>query len=61
MKDYCETSGLCNAMVDTSMFPLKVAGHIQLSCGPGSLHPELLLELLLSCVTFTTHPDRHIQ
>eukprot|EP00975_Prorocentrum_lima_P065128 12901566-Prorocentrum_lima.AAC.1 len=43
------------------MFPLKVAEHILRGCGPGNLHPELLLELLLLYVTLIISPDRRIQ
>eukprot|EP00975_Prorocentrum_lima_P031173 6544203-Prorocentrum_lima.AAC.1 len=47
MKDGCNSSDLYNATDGTHMFQSKVAERILLGCGRGSLHPELLLELLL--------------
>eukprot|EP00975_Prorocentrum_lima_P024950 5239661-Prorocentrum_lima.AAC.1 len=47
------------------MFQSKVAEHILLGCGRGSLHPELLLEWtihLLTCVAGVIHhtgPAQH--
>eukprot|EP00975_Prorocentrum_lima_P066903 12911915-Prorocentrum_lima.AAC.1 len=43
------------------MFQSKVAEHILLDCGRGSLHPELFLELLLQYATFIDELDRHSQ
>eukprot|EP00975_Prorocentrum_lima_P038280 8049016-Prorocentrum_lima.AAC.1 len=54
MNHGCEIYDLCNATVGTNMCPLKVAEHIRLVCGHGSVHPEWLLVLQLLCAIFTT-------
>eukprot|EP00975_Prorocentrum_lima_P044660 9357582-Prorocentrum_lima.AAC.1 len=61
MRNCCDISDLCNPTVDTSMFQSKVADHIRLGCGLGSLPPVLLLELHLLYVVFIIKFDKFIR